>query len=172
MTLLPNTYQIAAGNAGWPFQFRFAVHILWSRVPELWTLGRYTFMKNAIIILLSGIFICGCSKREIAPKQAIDLLVAGKDIEWHDGNYSTNIIHFTKREGLSIEGVHVVKRYHNGGTETFTAEKGIVITNISNAVSCGIPCPNSVSINLVDAQAQDPVRGKWTIKILPILFHL
>src|ERR1035438_4477583 len=29
--------QIAAGNAGWRFQFRFAVHAGWSRVPELWT---------------------------------------------------------------------------------------------------------------------------------------
>jgi hypothetical protein len=31
--------QIAAGNAGWPVQFRFAVDAGWSRVPELWTLG-------------------------------------------------------------------------------------------------------------------------------------
>ena len=30
--------QIAAGNAGWRSQFRFAVHAFWSRVPELWTL--------------------------------------------------------------------------------------------------------------------------------------
>ena len=36
---LSGEYQIAAGNAGWPFQFRFAVHVIWSRVPELWTLG-------------------------------------------------------------------------------------------------------------------------------------
>ena len=33
--------QIAAGNAGWPVQFRFAVHAGWSRVPELWTLACY-----------------------------------------------------------------------------------------------------------------------------------
>ena len=26
--------QIAAGNAGWRFQFRFAIHAGWSRVPE------------------------------------------------------------------------------------------------------------------------------------------
>jgi hypothetical protein len=32
--------QIAAGNAGWRSQFRFAVHAGCSRVPELWTLGR------------------------------------------------------------------------------------------------------------------------------------
>ena len=30
--------KIAAGNAGWRSQFRFAVHAGWSRVPELWTL--------------------------------------------------------------------------------------------------------------------------------------
>ena len=30
--------QIAAGNAGWRLQFRFAVHAGWFRVPELWTL--------------------------------------------------------------------------------------------------------------------------------------
>jgi hypothetical protein len=38
-------YQIAAGNAGWPVQFRFAVHGFLSRVPELWTLGILKFMK-------------------------------------------------------------------------------------------------------------------------------
>ena len=32
---LSGEYQIAAGNAGWPSQFRFAVHRFWSRVPEL-----------------------------------------------------------------------------------------------------------------------------------------
>jgi hypothetical protein len=31
--------QIAAGNAGWPLQFRFAVHVIWSRVLELWAFG-------------------------------------------------------------------------------------------------------------------------------------
>ncbi len=31
--------KIAAGNAGWRFQFRFAVHVIWSRVPELWSLA-------------------------------------------------------------------------------------------------------------------------------------
>ena len=30
---------MAASNAGWPSQFRFAVHAGWSRVPEPWTLG-------------------------------------------------------------------------------------------------------------------------------------
>ena len=35
--MVSREYQIAAGNAGWRLQFSFAVHVLWSRVPELWT---------------------------------------------------------------------------------------------------------------------------------------
>jgi len=33
------TQPLAAGNAGWPIQFRFAVHGFLSRVAELFTLG-------------------------------------------------------------------------------------------------------------------------------------
>ena len=48
--------QIAAGNAGWRFQFRFAVHIIWSRVPELWTLdGIRRFMKLILAALVIGV---------------------------------------------------------------------------------------------------------------------
>jgi len=43
--------QIAAGNAGWRPQFRFAVRVLWSRVPELWALGRLALMKRYILLL-------------------------------------------------------------------------------------------------------------------------
>src|SRR5258705_28779 len=42
-------YQIAAGNAGWRSQFRFAVHVIWSRVPDLWSLGRFAHHENISI---------------------------------------------------------------------------------------------------------------------------
>jgi hypothetical protein len=47
--LLPN--KIAAGNAGWPVQFRVAVDAGWSRVPELWTLGGIERMKKYFKIM-------------------------------------------------------------------------------------------------------------------------
>ena len=31
--------EVAGANRRWRWQFRFAVHLIWSRVPELWTLG-------------------------------------------------------------------------------------------------------------------------------------
>jgi hypothetical protein len=37
-------YQIAAGSAGWPVLFRFAVHDFLPRVPELGPLGDFTRM--------------------------------------------------------------------------------------------------------------------------------
>jgi hypothetical protein len=45
--------QIAAGNAGWRSQFRFAVHADWSRVPELWTLAVIAY--EALFLLRCGI---------------------------------------------------------------------------------------------------------------------
>lgn len=49
--------QIAAGNAGWAVQFRFAVHVIWSRVPELWTLA----VMKAAVIIVSLLLLCqGC----------------------------------------------------------------------------------------------------------------
>jgi hypothetical protein len=40
--------QITAHNAGWRSQFRFAVHTIWSRVPELWT---FASMKRVFQLL-------------------------------------------------------------------------------------------------------------------------
>jgi hypothetical protein len=39
--------QIAAGNAGWRLQFRFAVHAIWFRVPELWTFAGHRCLTRS-----------------------------------------------------------------------------------------------------------------------------
>jgi hypothetical protein len=70
-TKKPNPYQarpvkgqIAAGNAGWAFQFRFAVHAGWSRVPELWTLGAVAVRASlAIPVVALGVaLLTGCHR--------------------------------------------------------------------------------------------------------------
>jgi hypothetical protein len=55
-------------------------------------------MKNTLLILLSGLVLCGCSK-----KPAVELVVAGKNITWRDGV----VLHVTKRDGTSLEGVQI-----------------------------------------------------------------
>ena len=58
-----NAAQPCAGaNPGWSSQFRFAVHVFFPRVPELWTLGIQTIMTHVssrqvcFIALLSVVF--------------------------------------------------------------------------------------------------------------------
>jgi hypothetical protein len=57
------TQPLAAGNAGWRLQFRFAVHAGWSRVPELWTLDGSasvkTLLKVLVAIVLLAILVIG-----------------------------------------------------------------------------------------------------------------
>jgi hypothetical protein len=58
LPLLPRSgsvQQIAAGNAGWPVQFRYRGGCHQPRVPELWTLIWLTFVKQ-VVCLRSEIF--------------------------------------------------------------------------------------------------------------------
>ena len=43
-TMMPSNKSLQATRDG-RFQFRFAVHVIWSRVPELWTLGGIAYMS-------------------------------------------------------------------------------------------------------------------------------
>jgi len=55
--------QIATGSAGWPLRFRFAVHVIWSRVPELLSLTilmRSQFIAVASLVVLGALFSAGC----------------------------------------------------------------------------------------------------------------
>ena len=136
-------------------------------MAQLFSLGCYDFMKNTLIILLSGICLCGCSKR------ASDLLVAGKDIKWTD-NYGhtavTNVVHITKRDGSSIEGIRLVMTDGTGAITTITADRGSLDTNIVDAPLGGIDYTNVVGVTLEDAQLQD-AKTNQTIKSYSFFFR-
>jgi len=124
-------------------------------------------MKYALVILLSGIFICGCSKR------ASDLLVAGKDIKWidsYDHSTVTNVIHIAKRDGRSIEGIRVVMTDGTGAITTITADRGSLDTNIVSAPLGGTDYTNVVRVTLEDAQLQNATTNQ-TIKYYDFFFH-
>jgi hypothetical protein len=50
-TIRNDANKIAAHNAGWPSQFRFAVHAGWSRVPELWTLDHHRATRWVCVLI-------------------------------------------------------------------------------------------------------------------------
>jgi hypothetical protein len=79
-------------------------------------------MKTLFPILLSSLFLFGCSKKAVP---AIDLVKAGRDIAWNESDGSTNVLHVDRRTGDSLEGIRVV---HTGkdGTVIMTADSGKV----------------------------------------------
>ena len=80
-------------------------------------------MKNTLTALLSGFLLCGCSQKQASTvSAAIDLVQAGKDTTWRDGY----ILHVTKRDGTSLEGVTVSAKLPTGQTQTFSADTATV----------------------------------------------
>jgi len=74
-------------------------------------------MKNTLTVLLSGLLLCGCSK-----KPAVDFVVAGKDIAWRDGS----VLRVDKRDGTSLEGIHITHSDPNGDRSTLIADTGTI----------------------------------------------
>ena len=78
-------------------------------------------MKNTLIIFLSGLLLCGCSHKA---SRAIDLVVAGKDVDWGRGV----VLHVAKRDGTSVEGIQILVpvQHSDGKKGLITADTGIL----------------------------------------------
>jgi hypothetical protein len=118
-----------------------------SAVAQLFSLGGYTFMKNTLIVLLSGLLLCGCSQKQASSAgSAIDLVQAGKDTVWQDGA----TLHIAKRDGASIEGIQIVKTSADGKKTTMTADTGTISSgSIEDTADA-----NSVKLTLHDARGE------------------
>jgi hypothetical protein len=102
-------------------------------------------MKTILTVLLSGLILCGCSQKQAAPP-AIDLVVAGKDIMWH----GSIVLHVTKRDGASLEGIQISAATSDGGKTTISGDTGTVTANsVVNAAD-----DNSVRITIENARVE------------------
>jgi hypothetical protein len=105
-------------------------------------------MKYTLIILLSGLLLCGCSHKQAASAgRAIDLVVAGKDVAWGRGA----VLHVTKRDGTSVEGVQLLLPRSDGQKGMITADTGTLAPG-SDVSATDDSC---VQITLHDAQGVD-----------------
>ena len=79
---------------------------------------------SQIILASFTMALAGCSSHSPAASThpAIDLVQAGRDIEF-PGGY---VLHVAKREGSSLEGIHVLVTPPNGPTSEITAETGTI----------------------------------------------
>jgi len=91
-------------------------------VAQLFSLGCYTFMKNTLIIILSGLLLCGCSQKQASSTSSVkDFVQAGRDITCSGGSF---ILHVAKRDGDSLSGIRCVSNPGQAGEAVFTADTG------------------------------------------------
>lgn len=112
------------------------------------------FMKTALTIILSGLLLFGCSRKHATSKSpAIDLVVAGKDIDWGRGV----VLHVAKRDGTNVEGIQLLVpvQHSNGQKGMITADTGSltpgsdVSSTDDNCVRITLYNPKGLDTNLV-----------------------
>jgi major membrane immunogen (membrane-anchored lipoprotein) len=114
-------------------------------------------MINTLTVLLSGLLLCGCSQKQAtSASSAIDLVEAGKDIT----SFSNLVIHVTKRDGTSIEGIQIIQTgVTNFLKMTITADTG----TLSSGSSKDATDKNFVKISLNNATIETiTATGKQT----------
>ena len=98
-------------------------------------------MKNTLVILLSGLLLCGCSK-----KPAITLIQSGTDASLKLGGASC-VLHVTTRDGSSIQGIRLVTKEADGKETTITADAGTISEGLDH---------NSVIVTFGSGKIQSP----------------
>ena len=106
-------------------------------------------MKQSIsLIVLASLtmLLVGCStpSPSASTRPAIDLVQAGKDIEFGGGS----VLHVTKREGNALEGIHVLVRQPGVQDQEIAAETGTIKSGTPEHSNF----ENQVTITLHDAK--------------------
>ena len=120
-------------------------------------------MTNTLIVLLSGVLLCGCSQKQASSTgSAIDLVQAGKDIT----AFSGRVIHITKRDGTSLKGIQIITTGADGQKTTITADTGTMTQgSVENAAD-----NSSVRFILHNVKSQN-AKGQMTGQNLMIVLH-
>jgi hypothetical protein len=88
-------------------------------------------MRKYIALITLALFTveftgCAGDSPPASTRPAIDLVQAGKDIEF-PGGY---IVHVTKRDGSSLEGIHIHFPHPDGPASEITADTGTIKSGI------------------------------------------
>jgi len=76
-------------------------------------------LRNTLTIILSGLLLCGCSRKSGSSLgEAANLVQSGTDTRWRDGD----VLHVTRRNDASLKGVTLSVKLPTGQTQTITAE--------------------------------------------------
>jgi hypothetical protein len=141
---------LAAGNAGWPFQFRFAVHAIWSRVPELWPLGIIdALMKYTLPILALSIFLTACGHRSDAE---IRKSLPGA---WHfvmpSSNQDRSVFTISSSGDFTNDVIRPDGAMGPETSGTFQVQDGYLIATVTKSSQKGGRLPNVLRVKITRA---------------------
>ncbi len=116
-------------------------------------LGCYTFMKNTLTIILSGLILLRMLGRSRHHRlgQPLTSSKLASDISWRDGY----VLHVTKRDGTSIEGIQIITTTADGQKADHYRRHWhtYVPGSVENAAD-----DSNVRIILHNAQSQDATK--------------
>jgi hypothetical protein len=112
---------------------------------------------------MTGLLLCGCSPKQSSKFPSIDQIQAGKDLVWNGGS---SVLHVTKRDGNSLEGIQIVATASDGQKTTTTADTGTLTPgSVENAAD------NSyVRITLHNGKSQN-AKVQMTAQEIMIVLH-
>ena len=125
-------------------------------------------MKNTFTVILSGLFLCGCSQKQATPaSHTIDLVQAGTNELWKLSDNRDIILSVTKRDGNSLEGVRLSHIAPDGHKSISTADTGTVASgSVENPTD-----ENSVRIILHNARVANGKMTYFTSGDVTFLLH-
>jgi hypothetical protein len=116
-------------------------------------------MKNTFTLLLTGLFLCGCSQKH----QALDLIQPGKDTIWSSGA----VLHITRRDGYSLQGVRFTAQSVKGETNVITADTATLspVPSATDGKSVMITFHNASSQTTSQTGTETKVIGEFSIPL-------
>jgi hypothetical protein len=122
-------------------------------------------VKNALIIFISGLLLCGCSQKRVTP--AIDFIQVGTYTTWNHGADGNAVLHVSKREGSSIGGIRLVFMQSGQQETIITADTGILTPgSFENAAD-----KNCVQIRLANIQSECGTQHLAEPRFTYVLHH-
>jgi 1-deoxy-D-xylulose 5-phosphate reductoisomerase len=123
-------------------------------------------MKHTHALILSGLLLCGCcaQKQASQPAPAIDRVQSGTDTAWDQGVY---VLHVTKRQGSSLEGVQIISKAADGVETIVSADTGTIALGPSCLDS--VKDENSVAITLKNPLVQTGTNRTQEIQDMRVL---
>jgi hypothetical protein len=113
-------------------------------------------LGQALLFVLCGLFLCGCSRDHAGAVLAPQLVQEGKTVTWADGR----LIYVQRRQGNTLSGVRLVQKGMAGPDRTVEAEHGLISRDADG---------RTVRVTLYDAVIRSGASPAGTLKEFSVI---